>query len=68
MFSSFFWKYFIAEIIVTLACSVAFITMEKPMPLWLTVVITVTFTVLYIIEAITDLIKEYKEYKNDRDI
>ena len=49
----------------SLACAIAFITIEKPMPLWLTVVITVTFTVLYIIEAITDLIKEYK---NDRDI
>ena len=65
MFSSFFWKYFIAEIIVMLACSVAFITIEKTMPLWLTAVITATFTVLYIIEAITGLIKEYK---NDRDI
>lgn len=68
MFSSYFWKYFIAEIIVSLACAIAFVTIEKPMPLWLTVVITVTFTVLYIIEAITELIKEYKEYKDDRDI
>ena len=68
MFSSFFWKYFIAEIIVTLACSVAFVAIEKPMPLWLTVVITGTFTVLYIIEAINDLIKEYKEYKDDRGV
>ena len=33
MFSSYFWKYFIAEIIVMLACSVAFITIEKTMPL-----------------------------------
>ena len=48
-----------------LACSIAFITIEKTKPLWLTAVITATFTVLYIIEAITGLIKEYK---NDRDI
>ena len=68
MFSSYFWKYFIAEIIVSLACSIAFVTIEKLMPLWLTVVITVTFTVLYIIDAITGLIKEYKEFNNDRDI
>ena len=65
MFSSYFWKYFIAEIIVSLACSVAFVTIEKPMPLWLTAVITVTFTVLYGIEAINELIKEFKD---DRDI
>ena len=68
MFSRYFWKYFIAEIIISLACSVAFITIEKSMPLWLTVVITVTFTVLYIIEAVNDLIKEFKELKDDRDI
>lgn len=68
MFSSYFWKYFIAEIIMSLACSIAFITIDKPMPLWLTAVITVTFTVLYIIEAVNDLIKEYKEYKDDRDV
>lgn len=68
MFSNYFWKYFIAEIIVSAACSVAFVAIEKPMPLWLTAVIAVTFTVLYSIEAITDLIKEYKEYKDDRDI
>lgn len=68
MFSNCFWKYFIAEIIVSAACAIAFTTIEKPMPLWLTAVITVTFTVLYIIEAVNDLIKEFKEYKDDRDI
>lgn len=65
MFSNYFWKYFIAEIIVCVACSVAFVAIEKPMPLWLNAVITGTFTVLYIIEAVTDLIKEYK---NDRGV
>lgn len=65
MFSSYFWKYFIAEIIVSLACSIAFVTIEKPMPLWLTSVIAVTFTVLYVIEGITQLIKESKD---ERDI
>jgi uncharacterized membrane protein HdeD (DUF308 family) len=65
MFSNCFWKYFIAEIIVSLAYAVAFTTIEKPMPLWLTTVIAVTFTVLYIIERIAQLIKESKD---DRDI
>lgn len=68
MFSSYFWKYFIAEIIVSAACAIAFTTIEKPMPLWLTAVITVTFTTLYIVESIAQLIKEYKEFKDDRDI
>ena len=68
MFSSYFWKYFIAEIIVSLACSIAFVTIEKPMPLWLTVVITETFTVLYNIDAITGLIKEYKEFRDFREV
>lgn len=65
MFSSYFWKYFIAEIIVMLACSIAFITIEMTMPLWLTDVITVTFTVLYIIETVNGLIKEFKEFKDE---
>jgi hypothetical protein len=65
MFSNCFWKYFIAEIIVSLACAVAFTTIEKPMPLWLTTVIAVTFTVLYVVERIAQLIKESKD---DRDI
>jgi len=65
MFSNCFWKYFITEIIVSVACAVAFTTMEKPMPLWLTTVIAVTFTVLYVVERIAQLIKESKD---DRDI
>lgn len=65
MFSNCFWKYFIAEIIVSAACAIAFTTIEKPMPLWLTVVITGTFTTLYIVESIAQLIKEFKD---DRDI
>lgn len=68
MFSTYFWKYFIAEIIVSVACSVAFFNIEKPMPLWLTAVIAVTFTVLYVIEAVNELIKEYKEFKDDGKI
>lgn len=65
MFSNCFWKYFIAEIIVSAACAVAFTTIEKPMPLWLITVIAVTFAVLYIIERIAQFIKESKD---DRDI
>jgi len=65
MFSNCFWKYFIAEIIISAACAVAFTTIEKPMPLWLTTVIAVTFAVLYIIERIAQFIKESKD---DRDI
>lgn len=61
MFSTCFWKYFIAEIIVSLACFVAFTTVEKPMPTWLTTVIAVTFTILYAIERIAQLIKESKD-------
>ena len=38
---------------------------KKPMPLWLTTVIAVTFAVLYIIERIAQFIKESKD---DRDI
>lgn len=65
MFSNCFWKYFIAEIIISAACAIAFTTIEKPMPLWLTAVITVTFTTLYVVESIAQLIKEFKD---DRDI
>jgi len=65
MFSNCFWKYFIAEIIISAACAVAFTTIEKSMPLWLTTVIAVTFAVLYIIERIAQFIKESKD---DRDI
>lgn len=65
MFSNCFWKYFIAEMIVCAACSIAFTVIEKPMPLWLTSIIAVTFTVLYVVERIAQLIKESKD---DRDI
>lgn len=65
MISNCFLKYFIAEMIVSLACSVAFTTIEKPMPLWLTTVIAVTFTVLYVVERITQF---NKDPKDDRDI
>lgn len=51
--------------IVSLACSVAFTIIEKPMPLWLTTIIAVTFAVLYAVERIAQLIKESKD---DRDI
>lgn len=65
MISNCFWKYFIAEIIVSLACSVAFTIIEKSMPLWLTTVIAVTFAVLYVVERIAQIIKESND---DRDI
>lgn len=65
MISNCFLKYFIAEMIVSLACSVAFTIIEKPMPLWLTTVIAVTFAVLYVVERIAQLIKDPKD---DRDI
>jgi hypothetical protein len=60
MFSNCFWKYFIAETIVSISCAIVFTAIEKPMPLWLTTVIGVTFTVLYIIERISVFIKELK--------
>lgn len=47
--------------IVSLACSVAFTTIEKPMPLWLTTVIAVTFTVLYVVERIAQFNKDPKD-------
>lgn len=61
MISNCFLKYFIAEMIVSLACSVAFTTIEKPMPLWLTTVIAVTFTVLYVVERIAQFNKDPKD-------
>lgn len=65
MISNCFLKYFIAEMIVSAACAVAFTTIEKPMPLWLTTIIAVTFAVLYAVERIAQLIKDPKD---DRDI
>lgn len=65
MFSNCFWKYFIAEIIVSISCAIAFTAIEKPLPSWLIDIIAVTFAVLYIVERITQLIKESKD---DRDI
>lgn len=64
MFSKCFWKYFIAEMIVSLVCAVAFTVIEKPLPTWLINIIAVIFAVLYAIERITQLIKESKDERN----
>ena len=65
MFSKCFWKYFIAEMLISASCVIAFTAAEKPLPTWLINIIAAIFAVLYIVESIAQLIKEFK---NDRDI
>ena len=65
MFSKYFWKYFIAEMLISAGCVIAFTAAEKPLPMWLVDIIAVTFAVLYVVERIAQLIKESKD---DRDI
>lgn len=65
MFSKYFWKYFIAEMLISAGCVIAFTAAEKPLPTWLINIIAAIFAVLYAIERIAQLIKESKD---DRDI
>lgn len=64
MFSKCFWKYFIAEMLISAGCIMAFIAAEKPLPIWLIDIIAVTFAVLYIVERIGVFIKEMKNERN----
>ena len=64
MFSKCFWKYFIAEMLISASCVIAFTAAEKPLPTWLIDIIAVTFTVLYIVERIGVFIKEMKNERN----
>ena len=61
MFSKCFWKYFIAEILISAGCVIAFTAAEKPLPTWLIDIIAVTFAVLYIVERISVFIKRNKK-------
>lgn len=65
MFSKCFWKYFIAEMLISTCCVIAFTAAEKPLPMWLIDIIAVTFAVLYIVERISVFIKGNK---NERDL
>ena len=64
MFSKCFWKYFIAEMLISAGCVIAFTATEKPLPTWLIDIIAVTFAVLYIVERISVFIKESKDERN----
>ena len=64
MFSKCFWKYFIAEMLISASCVIAFTAAEKPLPTWLIDIIAVTFAVLYIVERIGVFIKEMKNERN----
>ena len=64
MFSKCFWKYFIAEMLISAGCVIAFTVAEKPLPTWLINIIAAIFAVLYAIERITQLIKESKDERN----
>ena len=64
MFSKCFWKYFIAEMLISASCVIAFTAAEKPLPTWLIDTIAVTFAVLYIVERIGVFIKEMKNERN----
>ena len=64
MFSKCFWKYFIAEMLISASCVIAFTTAEKPLPTWLIDIIAVTFAVLYVVERIGVFIKELKDERN----
>ena len=65
MFSKCFWKYFIAEMLISAGCVIVFTAAEKPLPTWLINIIAAIFAVLYVVERIAQLIKESKD---DRDI
>ena len=64
MCSKCFWKYFIAEMLISAGCVIAFTVAEKPLPTWLINIIAAIFAVLYAIERITQLIKESKDERN----
>ena len=61
MFSKYFWKYFIAEMLISASCVMAFTATEKPLPTWLIDIIAVTFVVLYIVERLSVFIKGNKK-------
>ena len=58
MFSKCFLKYFIAEMLISVSCVIAFTATEKPLPTWLINIIAAIFAVLYIVERIDVFIKE----------
>ena len=64
MFSKCFWKYFIAEILISASCVIAFTAAEKPLPTWLINIIAAIFAVLYIVKRIDVFIKEIKNERN----
>ena len=64
MFSKCFLKYFIAEMLISVSCVIAFTAAEKPLPTWLIDIIAVTFAVLYVVERIGVFIKESKDERN----
>ena len=64
MFSKCFWKYFIAEMLISAGCVIAFTAAEKPLPTWLINIIAAIFAVLYIVERIDVFIKEIKNERN----
>lgn len=64
MFSKCFWKYFIAEMLISAGCVIAFTAAEKPLPTWLINIIAAIFAVLYIVERIDVFIKESKDERN----
>ena len=64
MFSKCFWKYFIAEMLISASCIIAFTAAENPLPTWLIDIIAVTFAVLYIVERIGVFIKEIKNERH----
>ena len=64
MFNKCFWKYFIAEMLISAGCVIAFTAAEKPLPIWLIDIIAAIFAVLYIVERIDVFIKEIKNERN----
>lgn len=64
MFSKCFLKYFIAEMLISAGCVMAFTAAEKPLPTWLINIIAAIFAVLYIVERIDVFIKESKDERN----
>ena len=64
MFSKCFWKYFIAEMLISVSCVIAFTAAEKPLPTWLIDIIAAIFAVLYIVKRIDVFIKEIKNERN----
>lgn len=64
MFSKCFWKYFIAEMLISAGCVIAFTAAEKPLPTRLINIIAAIFAILYIVERIKVFIKESKDERN----